>query len=437
MRIGLHGRNAEWWNESDFRAIERADIETLVMMSFTSKETFERLRQQSGGNIEFIVRLYDDRLRNWNVVEPQQFASKVVPQIKRVRPHATKFQIHNEPNHVTGLEGWGASDEGAKSFNEWYKMTYAILSDAAPWASFGFPGLALNWPHRDMRWLELCKDSIKMSAWLGCHCYWQYDNMLDVNWGRRYTRYHERFPNKRIEITEFGNSTPNLAPHTMASEYVQYYSALRRDQYLGSASAFIASSPDPQWEPFVWVKESGEMMHAVYAVGDMPRPAIKIPHIVNITDKLPKHPDPEEPYGTRRLKRIKDIVIHHSAVPPHVGARRIANYHIGHWGWEGIGYHYVITANGNIYQTNNLTTISNHAYEINGRSVGICLLGSFMPNANVIPTQQQIAALKELCDYLRVLLDLGPEAIMGHKESIYSKTACPGRSWAVVKQQII
>jgi hypothetical protein len=437
MRIGLHARNDVQWPNRDYEAMQRAKIESLVTMSFTSTETYARIMAQTDGKMDIVVRLFDDRLRNRNIVTPQQFAGKMLPLINRARPYAKKFQIHNEPNHASGLEGWGATDADAESFNSWYQIVYPILKDAAPWATFGFPGLAVNWPHRDAEWLDICQPSIEISDWLGAHCYWQYENMMSPDWGLRYKVYHQKYPLKTIEVTEFGDSTPGLNADEIARRYVEYYQHLQREPYLMSASAFIASSPDPQWASFAWVKESGEILPVVDAVGAMPRMGVNVPHIVNIVRKLRNNPNPREPYGKRSLDEITRLVVHHSAVPPHVGARRINEYHISYWDWERIGYHFIIKADGTILQTNELSTVSNHAFGANANGVGICLLGSFMPYADKRPTQAQIESLRQLCDYLRTVLNLGPEAIVGHKEVRRSSTACPGTSWAWVKKQII
>ncbi|HSJ56341.1 MAG TPA: hypothetical protein VLC95_04120, partial [Anaerolineae bacterium] len=272
-RVGLHARNDVHLPERDYELVRRSKIETIKMMSFTDPAVFERLRRESPG-IEFIVRLYDERFGADSRPAPADFVNKMVPYISRLQPYATKFEIHNEPNHVARIEGWGASDDNAHSFRGWYMQVLPMLRQAAPWASFGFPGLALNHPHRDLEWLTICQDAIRASDWLGCHCYWQFGNMLNDQWGLRFKLYRDRFPNKRIEITEFGNSTPNLPASDMSSQYARYYAELFKYSYLGSASAFIASSPDPTWAPFVWLKEGGELMPVAFAVGDMARPPL-------------------------------------------------------------------------------------------------------------------------------------------------------------------
>ncbi len=288
-RVGLHARNHVHLTEPDYALVHTARIETMKMMSFTDVSVFERLRRENDG-IEFIVRLYDDRIHRDSYPSPAAFVAKMAPIIKRLKPYATKFEIHNEPNHVDGIEGWGSGDAQARAFRDWYAKVLSALKKACPWAKFGFPGLALNHPHRDLVWLDICRKEILASDWLGCHTYWQYGNMMNDDWGLRFKRYHERFPNMPIEITEFGNSTPDLPREQIAQQYAQYYQALNKYPYLGSASAFIASSPDPAWALFVWMKESGEMLPVVQALRDMPRKAVEIPAPPPVPKPKPKPP---------------------------------------------------------------------------------------------------------------------------------------------------
>ncbi len=295
-RVGLHARNHVHLTEPDYALVHTARIETIKMMSFTDVGVFERLRRENDG-IEFIVRLYDDRIHRDSYPTPAVFVAKMAPIINRLKPYATKFEIHNEPNHVEGIEGWGSSDAHALAFRDWYAKVLSALKKACPWARFGFPGLAPNHPHRDLAWLDICRKEILASAWLGCHTYWQYGNMMNDDWGLRFKRYHERFPNMPIEITEFGNSTPNLPREQIAQQYAQYYQALNKYPYLGSASAFIASSPDPAWALFVWMKESGEMLPVVQAIRDMPRNAVEIPAPPPVPKPMP---EPQPPATTER-----------------------------------------------------------------------------------------------------------------------------------------
>jgi hypothetical protein len=634
-RVGVHARNDVRFTDGDYQLVRQARIETLVTMSHTDAGVYQRLRSEFP-NLELIVRLFDDRVRNRSRPDPGSFVERMVPVIQRLKPYATKFEIHNEPNHADGIEGWGASDADARAFLPWYMHVLQGLKKACPWAKFGFPGLALNWPHRDLEWLSICQEAVRASDWLGCHCFWQYDNMLSDDWGLRFKLYRQRFPGKAIEITEFGNSTPNLSPDEMARQYVRYYQELNRYFYLGSASAFIASSPDPAWAPFAWMRGTGQMMPVVQAVGAMERKAVETvsertfpktgkkvrgsflalydrlgseicgnpitdqfsekdipvqyferlameepkagqprlrtagseawnaraeitrlqgvvdkltaqplpsvealidqlsdlaeklvakiqvlqqelaraqmsappagtvqalllntlpkqtsdllklsdelhtdlaaalkrmgeseaalieqlqarikaleagtgkqteplpspapapvpapspapsgagkPAMQNIVDQLPEHATAR--YPSRSLSDIRLLVIHHSATPANTTPESIARYHVDHWQWPGIGYHFVIAANGTIYQTNELETISNHAAGSNTAGVGMCFIGSFM---DAPPPAVQIHAGATLIAWLLKELHLSLDAVKGHRELM--QTACPGDQW--------
>ncbi len=527
-RVGLHARNDVHFPEHDYGLIRRARIETLKMMSFTDVSVYQRLRRENP-DTEFIVRLYDDRFSRDSRPSPSQFLTKMVPIINRLKPYATKFEIHNEPNHVDGIEGWGSSDNHAHAFRIWYLQVLETLKTAFPWAKFGFPGLALNYPHRDLPWLDICRDAVLASDWLGCHCYWQYGNMLNVNWGLRCERYHQRFPNIQIEITEFGNSTPNLPREEMAQQYTRYYQELNRLPYLGSASSFIASSPDPAWAPFVWVKEGGERMPVVDAVATMERKPVDIPPtpvpkpppdssrtfpqtgktvrgaflafydkygtdicgypiteqfeedgqqtqyfqrvalveskagkielklvgseawsaraqiaslqarveelcqlllaygpamppLKDIVDQLPTHATRR--YEARSLAEIQFLVIHHTATAASITPQRLAEYQVQKQGKPGIAYHFCIAADGTIYQTHRLDTVTEHALERSRSSINICFPGNF---TSQIPPAAQMKAGGQLCAWLVGSLRLPTSAIVGVSE--FSDSQSPGKQW--------
>jgi outer membrane biosynthesis protein TonB len=147
-----------------------------------------------------------------------------------------------------------------------------------------------------------------------------------------------------------------------------------------------------------------------------------MPSIQYIVDRLPKHET--ERYGTRTRSSISALVIHHSATPPNVTPERIAQYHITKWEWAGIGYHFLVAADGAIYQTNDLETVSHHAASVNPMGVGICFLGNFTEE---VPPADQIRAGAHLVAWLLELLHLDLSSVKGHKE--FMQTACPGKTW--------
>jgi tetratricopeptide (TPR) repeat protein len=281
MRVGLHGRNSELFEEVDYQLVREARIETLKMMSTTRPEVFKRLKDENP-NIEFIVWLWDDRMGVGTHPTPDQFAARMLPIMEKLRPYVTKFEIHDEPNHLQRYNGWGQEDADARDFTQWFLQVYDLLHTAAPWAELGFPGLAI--PHRDLEWIEIARPAVEKADWLGVHCYWlttpqEPRNHLSDFWGLRFKYYHEKFPNKLIIITQFGNSNAQgglpLTDDEMARQYVEYYQELFKYPYIHSANAFIMSSPDPAWDSFAWRTVGGEVKPVVAAVGDMLRPALE------------------------------------------------------------------------------------------------------------------------------------------------------------------
>lgn len=142
--------------------------------------------------------------------------------------------------------------------------------------------------------------------------------------------------------------------------------------------------------------------------------------INEIVNQLQKHPSKK--YKQRPLSDIDTIVIHHTATRATTTIKAIARYHVAHKGWPGIAYHYCITASGEIFKTNTLTTISYHAYAHNEHTIGIVLIGDF---TNAPPPQTQLMAAAELIAFLQDAF--GDLPIMPHRH--LSQTACPGNTW--------
>jgi len=117
---------------------------------------------------------------------------------------------------------------------------------------------------------------------------------------------------------------------------------------------------------------------------------------------------------------VKHGNFHHSAGNPMGTAAGINRWHIDGRGWAGIGYHFVIDAEGTIYQGRDLTKEGVHAGRpANGNSWAICLLGNF---ENYAPTDEQYAASQWLWDHLNKIKKITPEEHRDHMN-----TACPGK----------
>lgn len=141
--------------------------------------------------------------------------------------------------------------------------------------------------------------------------------------------------------------------------------------------------------------------------------------VVDLVGQLPTAPGAA--YATRTLADIRYLVVHHTGAPIEVGPRQIAQEHVHALGWPGIGYHYVIGADGTAWRTQDLTAVSHHARQFNPVAVGIALAGDLAHGA---PPDVQLEGAARLIADLANRLGLPPEAIRGHGEMV--ATPCPG-----------
>lgn len=159
------------------------------------------------------------------------------------------------------------------------------------------------------------------------------------------------------------------------------------------------------------------------------------PNIVDVVDKLPKNATKKY---SNRTQRLTGLVVHHTTGRTTLTPYDIARYHVESRDWPGIGYHYLIGADGAIYQCNRHETYSYHAGTANGYSLGVSLIGEFMNG--VFPTPSQFESACQLIAWLMQELGIADIAkVVGHKEVPEAQTACPGDQWltgAIWKQTL-
>lgn len=118
----------------------------------------------------------------------------------------------------------------------------------------------------------------------------------------------------------------------------------------------------------------------------------------------------------RDFDKLRLIILHHRA-----GHGDVYSIHQLHKkrGWAGIGYHYYITTDGEIYKGRPVQFVGSHCRGNNESSIGICLEGDFR---NEKPSEAQLESLT----YLVMLLakDYGQiKRVLNHND-LY-KTSCP------------
>lgn len=111
-------------------------------------------------------------------------------------------------------------------------------------------------------------------------------------------------------------------------------------------------------------------------------------------------------------------VIHHSASDPSTTAATIDSWHKNQ-GYAGIGYHYVIYADGTIVRGRPEWAVGAHAIGANQDGIGICLTGDFRYYE---PASLQLSSLVWLVK--DILERYGTLTIKRHSE-VYA-TICPG-----------
>ena len=124
------------------------------------------------------------------------------------------------------------------------------------------------------------------------------------------------------------------------------------------------------------------------------------------------------------MREIDKIIVHCSATKEKkdISAATIDQWHKER-GWRGIGYHYVVSLNGNIEYGRPIEETGAHVRNHNRRSIGICYIGGLDKDLN--PKDTRTPEQKEsLLDLLKTLKRLHAGAtIHGHNE--FSSKACP------------
>lgn len=154
------------------------------------------------------------------------------------------------------------------------------------------------------------------------------------------------------------------------------------------------------------------------------------PKLVDVRNSLPRHKSKK--YARRALLAILYIVRHHSATTSG-SAQSFANYHVNTLGWPGIGYHFVIDRNGNIYWCHDLEVISYGVGGHNTPSVNICLVG----NGSFTDAQEQ--SYRELVLLLQQDLPNAKSvsAVKGHNEfPNHRSNSCPGIDMNFVRSRL-
>jgi N-acetylmuramoyl-L-alanine amidase len=159
-------------------------------------------------------------------------------------------------------------------------------------------------------------------------------------------------------------------------------------------------------------------------------------NIIDVRKKLPTHP--LKKYQMRPMSTIYYIAIHHSLtddIPGGGDVEAFARYHVDHLDWPGIGYHYVVDADGTIYKCHSAEIWSYHVGQHNRFALGVCLVGDFRQYE---PPTEQYQATIELVKQLMNAYGIKPQNVLGHSEfEGYAWKKCPCIDMDKLRRDII
>ncbi|MCC8153131.1 MAG: N-acetylmuramoyl-L-alanine amidase [Tannerellaceae bacterium] len=125
------------------------------------------------------------------------------------------------------------------------------------------------------------------------------------------------------------------------------------------------------------------------------------------------------------MRKINKIIIHCTATPE---GRTVTVEDVDTWhrqrGFNGIGYHYLIGLNGELWTGRNIEAVGAHCVGQNTNSIGVCYVGGLAKDGKTSKdtrTEKQKKTLQELVCELKMKY---PAATLhGHKE--FAAKDCP------------
>ncbi len=169
---------------------------------------------------------------------------------------------------------------------------------------------------------------------------------------------------------------------------------------------------------------------------------ISKPHMIPRKDWNAKNPTDKMNY----LSKINYLVIHHTTFngDNKIGeyskevVQDIQKYHMSKNfddqgnlikdEWSDIGYHYLISMDGQIFEGRNVKFHGSHAYGLNDESLGVALLGNYS-HKEIYPSQMR--SVVHLLAWLIQQYELPITNIIGHRDVLKLSpkgtiTECPG-----------
>jgi N-acetylmuramoyl-L-alanine amidase len=125
------------------------------------------------------------------------------------------------------------------------------------------------------------------------------------------------------------------------------------------------------------------------------------------------------------MRKINKIIIHCTATPKgrEVNVATIRKWHVEDNGWQDIGYHFIISLDGEVEEGRPIEKTGAHTYGENWDSIGIAYVGG-MNRENTKAEDTRTESQKEsLIDLICMLKDSYGGTVYGHRD--FSNKECP------------
>jgi hypothetical protein len=266
--VGVAAREGGAMQDGDFEVIAQSKVEAVKFNQDTTNQTIKRLREISPEIflLAQIVHLPDGT--DWSA---QSWLDAMGQNIERLyRENVRYFEIQRLPN--IKQFGWSRFWHSGEGFGAWWLEVYQKLHGEYPEARFGFPGVLPGGQVPGQRldaqvFLDGADTVMQAADWLGAVCYWDDEpGRASQEGGRFYQQLRERYPEKLLFISEFGNTNQKTVASLKGQEYLSYYQSLREVPGIGAAFAQVVSAANG-YDALIWRAEDAESSGIAIEVG--------------------------------------------------------------------------------------------------------------------------------------------------------------------------
>lgn len=125
-------------------------------------------------------------------------------------------------------------------------------------------------------------------------------------------------------------------------------------------------------------------------------------------------------------RKINKIILHCSATREgqDISVDTIRKWHVDGRGWSDIGYHYIVSIDGQIEEGRPIDRSGAHTKGLNSNSIGCCYIGGVESDGKTPKDTRNAEQLMAIANLLDALMEMYPDATLhGHNE--FSNKACP------------